>query len=1188
MSNSNGPGPPLLSLSLTPLPSPNVDDGARSRLWMCPLDMHDARLRSGATVALSRDSAAAAHAVATASKPLSRPPLWPLSPPPSSASSSALLPGSSIVLADAWPGPKLPRGKASPSRALAASLGLFQRREGSGGSNRGGGRSFSSSPAPPDTTDGVAVSLLAPPTGADADDYEASELVLRPLQEEEKEEENPGPRQLAALSALAARRAAGRSLLRGNVLAVPLLGRDAPLEVVRVVVVGSSSNASRRSLSGWEAARVGPRTKVRVVAASGGNSSGGDDDDNSESESESESEEDEDAAAVSPSSALHYGSDEDPLVAAAASAAAKAAERAVGGGPSGPAASAAAAAAAAGARALRGALFRARAASCTIAGGFAPLGGVDALAERLRGLVALPLCRPEAFPLFGLRAPAGAVLHGPPGTGKTALAVAAAADAALALEEKIGKGGERGGGAPVSLFVVGGAEVVRSAAGASEAGLRGIFAAARAAPGPSMVFLDEVDALAPARGGGGGGGGGAGSSGSGAVAPAAAAAAASGASARLSSALAAELDAVSASSSPRRVVVLAATNRLEAVDQALRRPGRLDAEVEVPPPGAEARAAILRSHLGRRASPASSAPAPASSAPAPASSDPPGTLRRHSLTDRDVRRLADAAHGFVGADLALLVREAASVALRRAVRGAEEAARRGSSSSCGDGGGGGGGPAAAGPPPAPAAVDPDSPDLVVSRGDFDAARRVVRPSAMRSVVLRLPRARWGDVGGQGAAKARLQEALQTTRRRPSPSSAADPSGPASATDADATSPAPRNPALLGVAPPAGILLYGPPGCSKTLLARAAARESGRNLFAVSLRGGGGRFFFPLCFPFLFCAVESGETGGKNSPLLSPLPLSFSLPLSLRLTISSPGQSGRAPQLLRGRLGARRRLPVQGGQGRGALARVLRRSRRPGPQARGGRGRRDHGRELDERGQREGGGAAAAGARRRRRARGQERRPFCLLRVLLFRSFFFFFFFFSGDGGIRVRRRLRRRPRRRRRGHQQAGQGRPRFAPSRKARAEDPRGSSCELGGAGAGAEGRGEEVPTGGGRRAPGRCRGDGRVRKRSFRSFASFPLRLPPSFCFPLVSFCIFDAREEEAHEAKSVARSLFPFQEPFCFQDVALLLNPTLIPHKNTSSKNEIQKHKKTASPAPTSPRWSAPRPLSPPKKARTAPRA
>lgn len=86
-------------------------------------------------------------------------------------------------------------------------------------------------------------------------------------------------------------------------------------------------------------------------------------------------------------------------------------------------------------------------------------------------------------------------------------------------------------------------------------------------------------------------------------------------------------------------------------------------------------------------------------------------------------------------------------------------------------------------------------------------------------------------------------------------------------------------------------------------------------------------------------------------------------------------------------------------------------------------------------------------------------------------------------------------------------------------------------------------------------------MRKRSFRSFASFPLRLPPSFCFPLVSFCIFDAREEEAPEAKSVARSLFPFQEPFCFQDVALLLNPTLIPHKNTSSKNEIQKHNKNS---------------------------
>ena len=971
MSSSNAPGPPLLSLVLTALPSPNVDDGARSRLWMCPLDMHDARLRSGATVALMRDSTHAAAATATTAtasangQGLCRQTLWPLSPSSSSSSSSspAPSPGCSVVLADAWPGPKVPRGRASPSRALAASLGLLRVSAAEGGRRNRGGRSSSSSPPAPSplpTTDGVAVSLLAPPPPPpDANgegDEEAAELVLRPLEEGGEEEATErdrttilGPRQRAALSALAARRASGRRFLRGNVIVIPLLGRDAPFEVVKVVVSGSNVS---RSLSGWEEAKVGARTRVRVF---GGGENGGNDDDDENSDSEGKEDEDDAEARASSSSAsaaLRYDDEGDPLFAAAAFAAARAAEKAIGGGHSGPAASAAAAAAAAGAHALHGALSRARAAaakngddySSKSSDGFAPLGGVEALSKRLRDLVTLPLSNPGVFALYGLRAPAGAVLHGPPGTGKTALATAAAADAALALmaraeKKEKDKNKKRNGKSEentlVSLFVVGGAEVVRSAAGASEEGLRGVFAAARAAPGPSVVFLDEVDALAPARGKGGGGGGG-GGGGSGATAPVKAAAA-SGASARLSAALAAELDAISnsaSSSSSTRIVVLAATNRLDAVDHGLRRPGRLDAEVEVPPPGAGGRAAILRSYLCPSASSASSS----SPSPPPAA----GVLRRHSLTEKDVSCLAAAAHGFVGADLALLVREAASFALRRAVKNSSEKNRSGR----GKPNGGGGAEAEA---EAEEGIDLGSPDLVVSRDDFDAARRVVRPSAMRSVMLRLPRARWEDVGGQKVAKSRLQEALAT--RCSSSSSSSSSSSPTVS----------KNPALLGVAPPAGILLYGPPGCSKTLLARAAARESGRNLFAVRIG-----FFFLVSRPL--------ESATKKLILSFSLRLSLPPFLSLSLSIQT-GQSRRAPELLRRRLRARRGFLVQGSQGRLPFPRLLRRGRRLGHEARGGRRRRQHGLHRDQRGQREGRGAAAAGARRRGRARRQEQLVF---------------------------------------------------------------------------------------------------------------------------------------------------------------------------------------------------------------------
>jgi AAA family ATPase len=250
-----------------------------------------------------------------------------------------------------------------------------------------------------------------------------------------------------------------------------------------------------------------------------------------------------------------------------------------------------------------------------------------------------------------------------------------------------------------------------------------------------VIFLDEVDALAPARGGGAGGGG--------------------GAAARLVAALAGEMDALAAAGA--RVAVLAATNRVEALDAALRRPGRFDREVEVPAPSPAERAEILEVFLARLA---------------------------HALPPAAAAHLAADAHGFVAADLEALCADAAMGALRRAVAG-------------GAGGGAGAEEPSASPSP-----------LLVLEADFAAARARARPSALREVGLEVPRVRWADIGGGAALKRQLREAVEWPFSR----------GAALA--------------ALGAAPPRGVLLFGPPGCSKTLLARAVAAEAGLSFLAV--------------------------------------------------------------------------------------------------------------------------------------------------------------------------------------------------------------------------------------------------------------------------------------------------------------------------------------------------------------------
>jgi AAA family ATPase len=208
-----------------------------------------------------------------------------------------------------------------------------------------------------------------------------------------------------------------------------------------------------------------------------------------------------------------------------------------------------------------------------------------------------------------------------------------------------------------------------------------------------------------------------------------------------------------------RVVLVAATNRPDAVDSALRQPGRLDLEVEVGVPNALGRREILDLLLARVPSQVSS-------------------QERHAVASK--------LHGCVGADLKLVVNMAVSTALRRAQRATPPHTEEGSSA-------------------ADAAAQGE---WCVEFSDLLAARRRVKPSALRETVVEVPEVRWGDIGGQEEAKAALQEAVEWPLRFP---------------EAFKT---------LGIRPPAGVLLYGPPGCSKTLMAKALATESGLNFLAV--------------------------------------------------------------------------------------------------------------------------------------------------------------------------------------------------------------------------------------------------------------------------------------------------------------------------------------------------------------------
>ena len=338
------------------------------------------------------------------------------------------------------------------------------------------------------------------------------------------------------------------------------------------------------------------------------------------------------------------------------------------------------------------------------------IGNLEEVKERIREIVELPMRHPELFKHLGIEPPKGILLHGPPGVGKTLLA--------KALANEIG----------AYFIAINGPEIMSKFYGESEARLREIFEEAEK-NAPAIIFIDEIDAIAPKR---------------------------EEVVGEVEKRVVAQLLTLMDGLKERgRIIVIGATNRIDAVDPALRRPGRFDREIEIPPPDKRARKAILEVHT------------------------------RNVPLEKDVNleEIAGLTHGYTGADLAALVKEAAMAALRRFLRTEKLDLNK-----------------------------PIPPDMLmklkVTKKDFLDAMKLVHPTLMREVLVEVPEVRWGDIGGLGDVKQQLREAIEWPLKSPEIFE------------------------KMGIRPPRGVLLYGPPGCGKTLLAKAVATESGANFIAV--------------------------------------------------------------------------------------------------------------------------------------------------------------------------------------------------------------------------------------------------------------------------------------------------------------------------------------------------------------------
>ncbi len=337
------------------------------------------------------------------------------------------------------------------------------------------------------------------------------------------------------------------------------------------------------------------------------------------------------------------------------------------------------------------------------------IGGLKVELERVREMIELPLKHPELFDRLGIDPPKGILLHGPPGTGKTLIAKAVANESGA------------------NFVLINGPEIMSKWYGESEARLREIFQNAEK-NAPSIVFIDELDAVAPKR-----------EEVTGEVER------------RVVATLNTALDGLK---SRGRVIVIGATNRPNALDPAIRRPGRFDREIEVGVPDRDGRKEILQIH----------------------------TRGMPLAKGVELDHYANMTHGFVGADLEALCKEAAMSALRRILPEIKLDEK---------------------------AIPTDVLEkLQVNKGDFDNAMRMVEPSAMREVLIEVPNVHWDDIGGLEKAKQQLREAVEWPLKFP-----------------DAFK-------RVGIEPPHGVLLYGPPGTGKTMLARAVATESEANFISI--------------------------------------------------------------------------------------------------------------------------------------------------------------------------------------------------------------------------------------------------------------------------------------------------------------------------------------------------------------------